>query len=73
MTGHFEKGAWIEDPKLPPEPMVMRVRIDVDDTQVQRLKATLEECEKTIDRIRAKSPGDFTNPDAICGEKDGKT
>jgi hypothetical protein len=42
MTGHFEKGAWIEDPKLPPEPMVMRVRIDVDDTQVQRLKATLE-------------------------------
>jgi len=68
MTGHFEKGAWIEDPKLPPEPMVVRVRIDVDSTQVQRLKATLEECEQTIDRIRAKSPDDFAKPGAIHGE-----
>ena len=49
MTGHFEKGAWIEDPKLPPEPVVVEVRIDVDDTQVQQLKATIEALQQTIE------------------------
>jgi hypothetical protein len=49
MTGHFEKGAWIEDPEPPREkfpPLMMKVGIDVDDTKIQELKATLEEMQE---------------------------
>jgi hypothetical protein len=50
MTGHFEKGAWIEDAHQPiyaghQEIMHMdaRVKIHVDDSELQKLKGTLDE------------------------------
>jgi hypothetical protein len=42
MSGHFEMGIWIEDPKPPIEPMVMKVKISVDDSDIQRAKQGLE-------------------------------
>lgn len=51
MTGHFEKGIWIEDAKPPQEPMVVRVKVNVDDSAVRALKALLEEMQPLLDRI----------------------
>lgn len=51
MTGHFERGVWIEDAKPPQDPMVVRVKIEVDDSQVQAVKALLEEMQPLLDRI----------------------
>lgn len=42
MTGCFEKGIWIEAPKPPIEPMIMRVKIDVDDSGIRKLKTAAE-------------------------------
>lgn len=53
MTGHFEKGRWIEDEQPPRErePMIMRVKVEVDDSAVRALKSLLEEMQPLLDRI----------------------
>jgi hypothetical protein len=51
MTGHFEKGIWIEDAKPPAEPMIVRVKVEVDDTRVRALQALLIEMQPLLDRI----------------------
>jgi hypothetical protein len=51
MTGHFEKGIWIEDAKPPQDPMVVRVKCEVDDSGIRRVKALLEEMQPLLDRI----------------------
>jgi len=48
MTGHFEKGAWIEDPESPvrpEEPTTLNycVKVHVDDSELENLKDTLGE------------------------------
>lgn len=51
MTGRFENGVWIEDPKPELEPMVMKVRIDIDDTQVRAFKSSIDEMTIALERI----------------------
>jgi hypothetical protein len=40
MTGHFEKGVWVNDPQ---KPSVLEYTISVDTSQVEALKKRLEE------------------------------
>lgn len=53
MTGHFEKGVWIEDEQPPRErePTIIRVKVEVDDSRLQEVKALLEEMQPLLDRI----------------------
>ncbi|MCK9581885.1 MAG: hypothetical protein M0Q92_15755 [Methanoregula sp.] len=60
MTGHFEKGAWIEDkPAGTPQSMIiMNVKINVDDSQLKEVLRDFEEWEnrrmRVMDLQRAK-------------------
>jgi hypothetical protein len=52
MTGHFEKGIWIEDPKLPFEPLVVKVKVEVDDSQMKALQVLFTKIQSTSARIK---------------------
>lgn len=49
MTGHFEKGVWVEDP---PKPLVLSYTISVDTSQVEALKKRLEEMKKRLEEMK---------------------
>jgi len=51
MTGHFEKGIWIEDEKPALEPMVVRVKVEIDDSRIREVKALMEGMQPLLDRI----------------------
>jgi hypothetical protein len=35
MTGHFKRGVWFEDPKPPVEPMMIKVKVDLDTSDAE--------------------------------------
>ncbi len=53
MTGHYEKGIWIEDSPQPRqvESMVVRIKVEVDDTQARAFLVLLKEMLPIMDRI----------------------
>ncbi len=55
MSGHFEKGAWVENPKSPIEPMMVNVKIKVDDSEIQGAIKGMETIQKLFTFPQKKS------------------